>query len=742
MPTSVMIQSTCLNLVRQAEVRARDQVATAHDQAERLLDLIQHMFLEALPALVFAKCSNLGTLDVSLKAYLALLQWVRDLGAQSFPVGGETISVPRPDVGELLLPTEIINAAVGRFMTPEAISTALVEALRRHLPNDPGRAGIVRDNLLPIVHSLVREQATQAIKDAQGTHVVANLRDLPAEDWAKILRDLLGKGLEEDSPIPRLVCEIINSNKEGWTRVLSGVARGAPEPVSQVGVQVVEAALPLVLQSKMGVQSLCATLNNSDNLQQVSAALHTFIGEHADAFLQNTLARPGGSEPLKQIIDDHVVRSVNEYVLSIAATTKTQAEWCVVKDAKAWQERFRKEIKDEIIAELDASPSGGIAPGENVEERLSELEKSISDEKSTWKSDLAENILTQVRETMRHRSPSTAGIARPSPLAAPLAPQRQKHSSGSTGRAPAAPGNKHSGAHSPDEGVTPSRKKSRDEDIIALDTGDNLVFEGYTPAPPIGRSTPRPAAGESGDTRRVVARGSSHSGSSSAPRRNPPRLSTTERELMVKSEWCEPLEDDDFVDAAAGADDLRGDPHYEQDDGLPEESREGSKGEGSSSSDDEAEETSAPRAPPLSHIWSTHDSWRIRLDGLKEAQKLDLDSEKEILRASGSAPSGYESEEVLTVAALSRLGDYVPNRKFRKDWASRGAAERESLARPLDFTGAAAIGFTWLASVHWSEVRHPLILPIKVTSEEIYARCKYAVHLRSSSCSRRKTRKP
>ena len=52
--------------------------------------------------------------------------------------------------------------------------------------------------------------------------VVANLRNLPTEDWTKILRDLLGKGLEENSPLPRLISEIINSNKDGWTRVLSG----------------------------------------------------------------------------------------------------------------------------------------------------------------------------------------------------------------------------------------------------------------------------------------------------------------------------------------------------------------------------------------------------------------------------------------------------------------------------------------------------------------------------------------
>ena len=87
-----MIQSMCFNLMVQAEERAQDRVTVAHDQAERLLDLVQHMFLEALPALVFAKCSDLGTLDVSLKAFLALLQWVCDLGAQSFPLGSGTTS--------------------------------------------------------------------------------------------------------------------------------------------------------------------------------------------------------------------------------------------------------------------------------------------------------------------------------------------------------------------------------------------------------------------------------------------------------------------------------------------------------------------------------------------------------------------------------------------------------------------------------------------------------------------------
>ena len=397
-PTSAMIQSMCINLVLQAEERAQDRMDAAHDQAERLLDLIQHMFVEALPALVFTKCSNLGMLDVSLKAFLTLLQWVRGLGAQSFPLGSGTTPATRSDTGELLLPAEFVNVAVGHYMSPKATSNALVEALRRCLPNDPGRVGMIRNDLLAMVQPLVREQAAQAIKDAEGAHAVVNLRDMSADDWAKIFRELVGKGLERDSPLPRLLSEMINSNKEGWTRVLSGVAQGALEPVSNMGLHIVEAALPVALQSKMGVKALCTALNNTDNLQQVSAALRSFVGEHADNFFLNTLSRPGGLTPLEKIIDDKVVSSVNQYVLDIAESTKKQAEWRVIGEAKAWQEKLRSEVKNEVIAELGLTPSRGTTTSDSVDKRLRDLEECLSDKNSPWKSDLREDILTQVRE--------------------------------------------------------------------------------------------------------------------------------------------------------------------------------------------------------------------------------------------------------------------------------------------------------------------------------------------------------
>ena len=151
----------------------------------------------------------------------------------------------------------------------------------------------------------------------------------------KIFKDLIGKGLAKDSALPQLLSDIVNSNKDAWTHVLSGAAAGAPEPVSEVALQVVEAALPVVLQSQMGVRSLCAALNNSDNHEQVSTALHTFIGGYADDFFRNTLSRPGGSDPLRQMIEDDVIRSVNKYVLDIAESTKAKAEWRVVEEAKA-----------------------------------------------------------------------------------------------------------------------------------------------------------------------------------------------------------------------------------------------------------------------------------------------------------------------------------------------------------------------------------------------------------------------
>ena len=68
-PTSTMIQGSCLSLMTQVENRAQDRVDAAQDQAERMLDLIQNMFLEALPSLVFLKSSDVGTLDVMLKIF-------------------------------------------------------------------------------------------------------------------------------------------------------------------------------------------------------------------------------------------------------------------------------------------------------------------------------------------------------------------------------------------------------------------------------------------------------------------------------------------------------------------------------------------------------------------------------------------------------------------------------------------------------------------------------------------------
>ena len=91
---------------------------------------------------------------------------------------------------------------------------------------------------------------------------------------------------------------------------------------------------------------------------------------------------------------------------------------------------------------------------------------------------------------------------------------------------------------------------------------------------------------------------------------------------MVKTKWNDPLEDDSFIDAAAAADNLREDPHYGQDSGLPEESRKASKeDESSSSSNDEPEDTRTSEEAPLGHIWTTHDNWRVRLNNLTPAQE-------------------------------------------------------------------------------------------------------------------------
>ena len=51
------------------------------------------------------------------------------------------------------------------------------------------------------------------------------------------------------------------------------------------------------------------------------------------------------------------------------------------------------------------------------------------------------------------------------------------------------------------------------------------------------------------------------------------RLSVTELDLMVKTEWNDPLEGDNFVDTAAAADNLCEDSSYGQDSNLPEDSR-------------------------------------------------------------------------------------------------------------------------------------------------------------------------
>ena len=297
-PTSVLIQSSCLNLVVQVENRAQDRVDAAQDQAERLLDLIQHMFLEALPSLVFLKSSDVGTLDVTLRAFLALLQWVRELGALSFPMGSGTTSTTRSRTGELLLPNEVVSAAVGRYMTPEATSSALVEALCERLPSDPSTGGIVRTELISFLRPLTRELVAQAIEDAQRTHAVACMRDLSTKDWIQIFKDLIGKGLAKESNLPTLLSRIMNSNKDAWAHILSEAAAGAPEPVSEMALEVVKAAIPAVLQSQLGMKSLCAALSNTEHQEQVSAALRTFVGNFADDFFRNSLSRPVARIPL------------------------------------------------------------------------------------------------------------------------------------------------------------------------------------------------------------------------------------------------------------------------------------------------------------------------------------------------------------------------------------------------------------------------------------------------------------
>ena len=708
-PTSVMIQSSCLNLVVQIENRAQDRVTAAHDQAERLLDLVQHMFLEALPSLVFLKCSDIGTLDVSLRAFLALLQWVRELGALSFPLGGGTTPASRSKTGELLLPSEVVNAAIGRYMTPETTSAVFVETLRRRLPNDASWVGSLRSDLIKLIQPLTRELAANAVEKAQGTHAVACLRDLPTEDWVQIFKDLVGRGLPEDSTLPLLLSNIINSDKEAWVNVLSRTVGHASEPVSEVALGAVEATIPAVLQSELGMQSLCAALNNSDHHDKVVEALRTFTGSYADDFLRNTLSRPGGSDPIKELIADDVAKSVNKYVLDIAEATKAKAERRVIEEAKAWRDSFRKGIKDELIAELGVASSKDAATSQDADRRISELERSLSDKESSWKKDLSEKVLTQVREIMRLRSSGTAGVPGLPLMGTPPVPPRQPS---------ATPGHKRSG-HSPGEGVTPIRKKSRDEDVIELDADD-----GAPPTPVSGRT--------SSDVRHEAERGATPRGGPSAPRRKPTRVSATEHDLRIKSELYEPAGDDTFTDAAAGVDDLRDD--HKQDEPLADEVPPGSKGdEDEGESEDHDEDDGAPDEPPegapVSRVWTTHDNWQSRLDSLNAAQKLDLDFEKEILTASGESPAGFDADEVLKIAALSRLGDNMSNRKFRAAWASRNEEGRAALADPLGFKGPQAIGFTWLASVHWSESRDPMILPIEVVDEDAYNHGRFSVHL-------------
>ena len=82
------------------------------------------------------------------------------------------------------------------------------------------------------------------------------------------------------------------------------------------------------------------------------------------------------------------------------------------------------------------------------------------------------------------------------------------------------------------------RKKSREDDVIELDADDGAPRKGPTPAPPVAPAAPpAPVSGRvSGEARRGTPRGATPRGSSSAPRRNPPRVSATERDLTIKLE--------------------------------------------------------------------------------------------------------------------------------------------------------------------------------------------------------------
>ena len=237
-----------------------------------------------------------------------------------------------------------------------------------------------------------------------------------------------------------------------------------------------------------------------------------------------------------------------------------------------------------------------------------------------------------------------------------------------------------------------------------------------------------PPARGSADRRRGPTRGATPRSNPPAPRQNTPRVSVTERELGIKSEPS--LGGDAFVDDAAGDDIPRDDSRGEQGAELAEEGRpevkadeEDDGGDGGNDIDETHEEGLAGRE------WTTRDNWQARLKSLSKAQQMDLDSEKHILRKSGAPPTGFESDDALTVAALSRLGDYEANRKFCLEWASRDEEERAALIGAAGVEGTAAIGLGWLTMVHWSKSRDPTILPIEVVDDTIHSSGKYSTHL-------------
>ena len=432
---------------------------------------------------------------------------------------------------------------------------------------------------------------------------------------------------------------------------------------------------------------------------------------------------PGGSDPIKELIEKDVAESVNKYVLGIAESTQVQAERRVVTEAKAWRDNFREEIKEELKTELGVTSDGNVALSPDTEDRLSGLEKELSSEDAAWKKDLKESILTHVRELMRNRSPGAIGApGRPS-MTSPFIPPRSSSASGSPGLGSLTPGVKRSG-RSPGDGSTPLRKKSRDEGVIELDVDDE--------DPEQDPSTPS-SHKSSAERQQGSARGALPRGNPSAPRRNPTRISATQQALSIKSE---PLRGDDATVDDVGCDDLPPvDPRGEQGAELEVENQSGAKNdedseeeeedrEGNEGGDgDDADETAGDR------VWTTRDNWQARLKSLNKAQLLELDSEKRILKKSGPPTSGYESEDCLNAAAISRLGDYEANRRFRLDWASRDEAERANLIGAAGIQGPAAIGFGWLTMVHWSKSRDPMILPIEVVEKGLYSSQKYSAHL-------------